>query len=70
MSTYTDEPRVEIYYYLNNERHAYRTRYHVPRAGDEVRLNTGVYRVYRVVWVDDDTPYHVAIELEWIAEKP
>jgi hypothetical protein len=61
------EAKENIYYYLNNERYAFRSRYHVPRAGDEVRLSGTCYKVMLVVWVEDQKkPYdhHVAIALE------
>lgn len=57
----------QIYYYVNGERYAYRTRHQIPRVGDEVRLNSVCYKVSLVVWVEDQKPdyhNHVAINLD------
>lgn len=57
---------MQIYYYVNNERFAYRNRPCIPRVGDEVRLNNTCYKVALVVWIEDQKrgEEHVAIQLE------
>lgn len=67
---------IEIYYFVDNERHALRVRSAVPNIGDYVKLKTGVYKVTRVLWIEDSdvmmangaTDFHVRVDVEKIAE--
>lgn len=61
---------MEIWYYLNGVRYASRRSNFIPRVGDEVRLNTGLFTVVRVVWIEDEPVARVAIDIEFIAVKP
>lgn len=56
---------IQIYYYLNNERYAYRANQRVvPRKGDEIRFNGKIYHVVLVVWIEDQgKDNHVAISI-------
>jgi hypothetical protein len=53
-----------IKYYLDNKEFAFRTREHVPRKNDVVRLNNICYLVQLVVWIEDQSSDHVAISIE------
>jgi hypothetical protein len=71
----SEPTRTQIYYYVDNEPYAYRTRWAIPRVGDEVRFHGICYKVLLVVWIEDekcDSENHIAIELGKIAttKKP
>ena len=55
---------MNIKYYLDNKEFAFRTRGHIPRKNDVVRLNNICYLVRLVVWVEDQPIEHVAISIE------
>lgn len=52
---------MEIIYFLNNEEYAGRTRDHIPRKEDCVRLKGVVYEISCIVWIEDDRKPYVAI---------
>lgn len=54
---------IKINYYLNNEDFAVRYSTHVPRQGDEVRVNGVCYVVDLVVWYEDEASSRVGIRL-------
>ena len=62
---------MNIDYYVKGERYASRTRDIVPRAGDEIRFHRVIYRVNRVVWIEDEGLHlpRVAIDLEQLFES-
>ncbi len=52
--------QILIHFIKGRNRIAVKTEYHVPRKGDEIRLNDNkFYRVKKVVWTYDeyDSPY-------------
>lgn len=56
-----------INYYLKDKGFASRERRHVPRVGDEIRFQQIVYRVLRVVWIEDQEYPSVAIDIIAVA---
>lgn len=56
-----DNNQIEVRFFLNDKAHASRTMTHVPRKGEEVRLNTGLHEITEVVWIQDGPQPHV----EW-----
>jgi len=54
----SDIKKINTYFYLYNIELAFRSIYHAPDIGDEVKLKTGVYVVVQKVWLyDDETHY-------------
>jgi hypothetical protein len=65
---------MEIYYFMDTKKHAFRRRPMPPRENEFVKLKTGVYKVFRVLWIDNvatENPddFHVRVDLELISEK-
>lgn len=68
MAEELSQPKVDIYFYLDDKRHAYRYWVHIPRKGDLIRLNCGLYRILEVIWIThNDSKEHVSIAIEPIA---
>lgn len=67
----TNVPPVEIYFHLKGKRHAYRAWHHVPRVGDKVVLDTGMYKVADVAWFDgsDENIRPVAVIVSIVVSK-
>jgi hypothetical protein len=70
MNANRESTYIRIDYYLGHNKYAVRFHHHVPRQGDEVRFEGTVYKVKRVVWVEDEpnNEVRVAIDLTEITE--
>lgn len=57
--------RIEVRFFTGDVWHAQRSLHHVPRVGDVVRLNDGVYRLTKCAWHFDGEPM-VAFDMELV----
>jgi hypothetical protein len=59
-----EDEKIQIYFYFDGIKSAFRYSYHVPEIGDEVRFNDIAYKVVYRIWTYDEEVPMVKLNVE------